>query len=89
MSLLPSTCTEQLPTLNSARSLEKQGKGNQEDGEGGRRSALPSSTRHLPAGTEETSGCSGSLLQSAAEIPLREGKASIALELQRWPEWEP
>lgn len=45
--------------------------------------------RHVPAETEETSGCSESLLQSAAEIPLRGGKASTVLELQRWPGWEP
>lgn len=41
MSLLLSTSTEQLPTLNSARNLEKQGKVNQEDRKGGRMSALP------------------------------------------------
>ena len=58
-------------------------------GEEGRRAALPVTARHLPAETEETSGYSESLLQSAAEIPLREGKASTALELQRWPGWEP
>lgn len=43
----------------------------------------------MPAGTAEMSACSGSPLQSAAGIPRREGKASAAPELQRWPEWEP
>lgn len=58
-------------------------------GEERRRTALPMTAMHLPAETEETSGYSESLLQSAAEIPPREGKASTVLELQRWPGWEP